>query len=149
MAEAASLVDTSSPIAKQTSSPSSTAAYLQKTDELQKVFEKFDSNGDDKISLSALVDVLRSMGTNSSPPDLHSAAHSGAPQRPPSSARPSICTTRTRTGSAPGPSSTTCSMEEWFRMIKGVDSDSDKCVNFQELEKMMANANSVAAAVVN
>ncbi|CAI0559765.1 unnamed protein product [Linum tenue] len=38
-----------------------------------------------------------------------SAARSHAPPRPPSSTRPSTCTTRTRTGASPGPSSTTCS----------------------------------------
>ncbi|CAI0559762.1 unnamed protein product [Linum tenue] len=38
------------------------------------------------------------------------------------------------------------------RMIKGVDSDCDGCINFQEFEKMMATANGVvdfAVAAVN
>ncbi|CAL1411483.1 unnamed protein product [Linum trigynum] len=45
-----------------------------------------------------------------------------------------------------------CSMEECSRMIKGVDSEGDECINFQEFEKMMATANgvvAVAAAAVN
>ncbi|CAI0436711.1 unnamed protein product [Linum tenue] len=166
MAEA---VDTSAPIAKPTSSPS----YLQNMDELQKVFEKFDSNGDGKISLSELADVLRSMGTNYSPPDLQRVMEDIDADKDgfidleefAQLCRSSSASAEelreafdlydeNKDGRISGSElhqvlnrlGMKCSMEECSRMIKGVDSDGDGCVNFQEFEKMMATANGSAAA---
>lgn len=40
------------------------------TDEIEKVFKRFDSNGDGKISSSELCDVLSALGSSPSPDDL-------------------------------------------------------------------------------
>ena len=44
-------------------SPPSASAYLQDSGEVQKVFEQFDRNGDGRISVAELDDVLKALGT--------------------------------------------------------------------------------------
>ncbi|RVW17390.1 Calcium-binding allergen Ole e 8 [Vitis vinifera] len=44
--------------------------YPQDKDELQKVFNRFDANGDGKISSSELANVLRALGSESSPEEM-------------------------------------------------------------------------------
>ncbi|KAF4381325.1 hypothetical protein G4B88_031352 [Cannabis sativa] len=55
---------------KPIQSKSSSFVYLQNPDELQKVFSQFDTNGDGKISVSELGDVLKALGTTVASKDL-------------------------------------------------------------------------------
>lgn len=44
--------------------------YLQNSDEVTKVFNRFDRNGDGKISATELGDVLKALGSDSSPEEV-------------------------------------------------------------------------------
>ncbi|CAN1181019.1 hypothetical protein LINPERHAP2_LOCUS35116 [Linum perenne] len=83
------------------------------------MFDKFDSNDDDKISVSELIGVLRSMGTEGRAP-------------------PGDEQTRDEVFGG-----------VVYEMIKGVDSDGDVRVNCQKFEKMMAASGEAAAPVPN
>ncbi|KAF2317469.1 hypothetical protein GH714_022581 [Hevea brasiliensis] len=55
------------------SKPSSFTPYFQDMDELQKVFNQFDTNGDGKISVAELGGVLKAMGCNYTDAELKRA----------------------------------------------------------------------------
>ncbi|KAL3818618.1 hypothetical protein ACJIZ3_004523 [Penstemon smallii] len=44
--------------------------YLQNTDEIQKVFDRFDANGDGKISAEELGGVIKALGSETSPEEV-------------------------------------------------------------------------------
>lgn len=46
------------------------SAYLEDMDEVEKIFNRFDTNGDGKISASELADVLKALGSDSSPDEV-------------------------------------------------------------------------------
>ncbi|PON49801.1 Parvalbumin [Trema orientale] len=142
--------------------------YLQDSEELRRVFNQFDSNGDGKISMTELDAVLKALGTSSSSIDLHrvmedlDSDHDGFISIDEFAA---FCRQGCDDGGAAelrdafdlydqdhnGVISTAelhkvlnrlgmnCSIEDCSRMIKSVDSDGDGNVNFEEFRKMMSN----------
>ena len=147
------------------------SVYLQNMDEVEKVFNRFDANGDGKISVSELGAVLVSLGsTFSNDDELRNimneldSDHDGFISLPEFAA---FC----RAGAEDGGASElreafglydqdnnglisaselhlvlsrlgmNCSIEDCHRMIRSVDSDGDGNVNFEEFERMMTNAN--------
>lgn len=52
------------------SSKSRPSVYLQNSEEVKKVFSRFDSNGDGRIDSSELASVLNALGSNSSQPEV-------------------------------------------------------------------------------
>ncbi|CAN0891461.1 Probable calcium-binding protein CML26 [Linum grandiflorum] len=119
-------------------------------DELQKVFDKFDTNGDGKISASELAGVLRSMGTEYSAPDLQRAMEEIDSDKDGFinlEEFAQLCRDENKDGLVSEAElhhvlnriGMRCSVEECARMIKGVDSDGDGRVNYKEFEKMMAS----------
>lgn len=50
--------------------------YLQDATEVQKVFERFDANGDGKISAEELAGVMKDLGSDVSPEELNSIMES-------------------------------------------------------------------------
>lgn len=147
------------------------SVYLQNMEEVEKVFNRFDANGDGKISVSELGSVLDSLGsTFSSSVEVQRIMDEIDSDRDGFISLPefaSFC----RAGSKDGGASELleafnlydqdqnglisagelhlvlnrlgmkCSLEDCHRMIRSVDSDGDGNVNFEEFEKMMTNAN--------
>lgn len=46
------------------------SVFLQNMDEVKKVFNRFDANGDGKISASELTDVMKALGSETSPEEV-------------------------------------------------------------------------------
>ncbi|GAU12811.1 hypothetical protein TSUD_72980 [Trifolium subterraneum] len=147
------------------------SVHLQDIDELKQIFSRFDANGDGKISVSELDNILRSLGSGVPKDQLQRVMedldtdHDGFINL---SEFASFC----RAGSADGDASELreafdlydkdknglisatelcqvlnslgmkCSVEECHNMIKSVDSDGDSNVNFEEFKKMMMTNNS-------
>lgn len=144
--------------------------YLQDMDveELKRVFSRFDANGDGKISVNELDNVLRSLGSGVPAAELQRVMddldtnHDGFINL---SEFAAFCRSDTTDGGASelkdafdlydqdknGLISAAelhlvlnrlglkCSVDECHNMIKSVDSDGDGNVNFEEFKKMMTN----------
>ncbi|KAJ4961517.1 hypothetical protein NE237_021427 [Protea cynaroides] len=46
------------------------SVYLENMEELEKIFQRFDANGDGKISSTELANVINSLGTDTSPEEI-------------------------------------------------------------------------------
>ncbi|KAG5041815.1 hypothetical protein JHK82_013914 [Glycine max] len=144
------------------------SVYLQDTEELKRVFSRFDANCDGKISVTELDNVLRSLGSGVPPEDIQRVMddldtdHDGFINL---SEFAAFCRSDTADGGDAelhdafnlydhdknGHISATelcqvlnrlgmkCSVEECHNMIKSVDSDGDGNVNFPEFKRMMSN----------
>ena len=144
------------------------SVYLQDKEELQKVFKRFDADGDGKISITELDNVLRTLGSGVPPEELRRVMddldtdHDGFINL---SEFADFCRSGTSDGGDSelreafnlydqdknGLISATelhmvlnrlglkCLVEECHKMIKSVDSDGDGNVNFDEFKKMMTN----------
>lgn len=144
------------------------SVYLQDMEELKRVFDRFDANGDGKISVTELDNVLRTLGSGVPPEELQRVMddldtdHDGFINL---SEFAEFC----RSDTADGGNSELrdafdlydhdknglisanelhmvlnrlglkCSVEECHVMIQSVDSDGDGSVNFEEFKKMMTN----------
>ncbi|XP_014503604.1 probable calcium-binding protein CML26 [Vigna radiata var. radiata] len=142
--------------------------YLQDMDEMKRVFNRFDANGDGKISVSELDNVLRSLGSGVPPEELQGVIdeldtdHDGFINL-------SEFAAFYRADTADGGDTEvqdafnmydqdknglisatelcqvlnrlgmSCTIEECHNMIKSVDSDGDGNVNFAEFKRMMSN----------
>ncbi|KAG8639804.1 probable calcium-binding protein CML26 [Manihot esculenta] len=146
---------------------SSSTLYFQDMDELHKVFNQFDSNGDGKISVAELGNVLKSMGSSYTTVELERVMDEVDTDKDGFinlQEFAQLC--RSSSGAAAdselkeafdlydqnknGQISSAelhqvlnrlgmqCSKEDCERMIGSVDSDGDGCVNFEEFQKMMA-----------
>ncbi|XP_010033692.2 probable calcium-binding protein CML27 [Eucalyptus grandis] len=135
-------------------------------EELRKVFDQFDANGDGKISAAELSQVLAAMGSAVPPEDLDRAMAEIDADGDGFISLPEfagLC----RSGPSPDADlrdafdlydqdrnglisaaelhlvlnrlSMNCSVEDCARMIKSVDGDGDGNVNFEEFRKMMAS----------
>lgn len=144
------------------------SVYLEDMEELKRVFSRFDSNGDGKISAGELDNVLRTLGSGVPQEELKRVMddldtdHDGFINLNEFAA---FCRSDTEDGGASelreafdlydqdknGLISATelfhvlnrlgmkSSEEECHNMIKSVDSDGDGNVNFDEFKKMMTN----------
>ena len=137
-------------------------------EELKRVFDRFDANGDGKICITELDNVLRTLGSAVPPQELRRVMndldtdHDGFINL---SEFATFCRSDTADGGDSelrdafnlydqdknGLISATelhmvlnrlglkCSVDECQKMIKSVDSDGDGNVNFEEFKKMMTN----------
>ncbi|KAL2342346.1 hypothetical protein Fmac_003631 [Flemingia macrophylla] len=149
------------------------SVYLEDMDEMKRVFSRFDANGDGKISVTELDNVLRTLGSGVPPEDLQGVMddldtdHDGFINF---SEFAAFCRSDTADGGDTelrdafnlydqdknGLISATelyqvlnrlgmkCSVDECHNMIKSVDSDGDGNVNFPEFKRMMSNNRSNA-----
>ncbi|KAF8037821.1 hypothetical protein BT93_B0613 [Corymbia citriodora subsp. variegata] len=156
------------PTPTQNSAPAASSLHLQHMtdEELRKVFDQFDANGDGKISAAELSGVLSAMGSDVAPADLDRAMAEIDADR---DGFISLTEFAALCGSGPSPESELrdafdlydqdrnglisarelhlvlnrlnmkCSVEDCARMIKSVDGDGDGSVNFEEFRKMMAS----------
>ncbi|RRT53688.1 hypothetical protein B296_00029229 [Ensete ventricosum] len=157
----------------QTSSSTSPSpslfAGLNTTDDLQKVFNRYDANGDGKISATELAGVLRALGADSSAAevrdmiaemdangdgfvDLHEFAdfhHRGVDAAAAERVLREAFDVYDLDGNGlisaeelhrvMSRLGEKCSVKDCSRMIRPVDADGDGNVNFEEFKKMMAN----------
>ncbi|XP_038679534.1 probable calcium-binding protein CML26 [Tripterygium wilfordii] len=149
-----------------TDSDSNQKSYLPNMEELEKVFSRFDANGDGKISLSELGDVMKVMGSSYSPGELERVMEDIDSDKDGFISLPEfahLCRTTSNSSQElldafdlydkdkNGLISSSelhlvlnrlgikCSVDDCVKMIRSVDSDGDGNVNFQEFEKMMSN----------
>jgi len=147
--------------------PNSTDPKPVVTDEVRRVFKSFDANGDGKISVSELGNVLKALGSNVPAEELQRVMVDLDTDRD-----GFICLDEFNAfwvaGSSDGGSAElkdafdlydqdknglisatelhlvlnrlqmTCTLEDCNRMIKSVDADGDGNVNFEEFKKMMS-----------
>lgn len=140
----------------------------QDMEELKRVFNRFDSNGDGHISISELDNVLKSLGTVVSKSQLETVmkdldkdndgfinlsefadfCRSNSAEDDSADLRDAFDLYDDDKNGLISASELhhvltrlglNCSVEECKNMIKSVDSDGDACVNFEEFKKMMAS----------
>ena len=148
---------------------SNQSVYLQNSDELKKVLTQFDANGDGKISVSELGNVLTALGTCVPSTDLQKVMedldsdHDGFISLEEFAA---FCRQSSEAGGASelkdafdlydqdqnglisaselhqvlSSLGMNCSVEDCNRMIGSVDADGDGNVDFEEFKKMMTNS---------
>ncbi|RDY03022.1 hypothetical protein CR513_13444, partial [Mucuna pruriens] len=144
------------------------SVHFKDMDELKRVFNSFDANGDGKISVSELDNILRTLGSSVPPEELQHVMddldtdHDGFINL---SEFAAFCHSDTGDGGETelqdafnlydqdknGLISATelckvlnclgmnCCVQECHNMIKSVDSDGDGNVNFAEFKRMMSN----------
>jgi calcium-binding protein CML len=147
------------------------SVYIQNTDEVQKVFNQFDKNGDGKISVTELDNVLKALGSTVSSDELQRVmadldtdqdgfigldefaafCRSGSEDGGDAELRDAF---DLYDGDHNGLISVdelyrvlnrlgmNCSSDDCQRMIGSVDYDGDGNVNFEEFRKMMTNTTS-------
>ncbi|BFG33179.1 hypothetical protein CerSpe_194530 [Prunus speciosa] len=154
--------------------PKSVDAKPVVTDEVQRVFKSFDANGDGKISVSELGNVLKALGSNVSADELQRVMEDLDTDRD-----GFICLDEFNAFWVSGPKDgggaelrdafdlydqdrnglisanelhlvlnqlqMPCSLEDCNRMIRSVDADGDGNVNFEEFKKMMGNNTSTVS----
>ncbi|XP_077236072.1 calcium-binding EF-hand family protein [Tasmannia lanceolata] len=144
---------------------------LENMDEIEKVFKRFDSNGDGKISGSELGDVLNALGSSTSPEEIRKMMDEIDKDGDGFIDLKEFADFHRGSGDVSGELRDAfemydldknglisakelhmvlrklgekCSIEECTRMICSVDSDGDGSVNFEEFKKMMTNSNASA-----
>ncbi|KAJ8772169.1 hypothetical protein K2173_027346 [Erythroxylum novogranatense] len=150
-----------------TTSSNSSSLHLQNFDDLKRVFNQFDTNGDGKISLDELGDVLKSMGSTYTQAELDRVmkdvdadkdgfinleefSHLCRSSSGVSDLRDAFdlydqnkdgLISSAELHKVLNSLGIRCSAEECVKMISSVDSDGDGSVNFEEFQKMMATNN--------
>ncbi|XP_021909569.1 probable calcium-binding protein CML27 [Carica papaya] len=147
---------------------SSSSIYMGNPEELQKVFDRFDANGDGKISATELRDVLKAMGSDYTENEVQRVMEEVDADRDgfinfqefSDLCRSNSCDSSAELRDAfdlydqdhNGLISSSelhlvlnrlgikCSVEDCVRMIGPVDSDGDGNVNFEEFQKMMTTS---------
>ncbi|KAI8019958.1 hypothetical protein LOK49_LG04G01668 [Camellia lanceoleosa] len=141
---------------------------LQDMEEVRKVFNRFDTNSDGKISLTELVHVMKALGSDTSEVDVkrmmeeidtdhdgfisldefanfyRSSSAGGAQELKEAfdlyDLNKNGLISSTELHQILNRLGEKCSVEDCTGMIKSVDSDGDGYVNFEEFKKMMSNA---------
>ncbi|XP_068662289.1 probable calcium-binding protein CML18 [Aristolochia californica] len=163
------------PHSQESHSATSTRATTAETEDLEKVFKRFDANGDGKISSSELASVMEALGSFSSPDELQrmlAEIDSDGDGYIDFKEFVKFHQISTEAGSADNELrdafqmydldknglisaeelhkvlhklGESCSVQDCAKMISSVDSDGDGNVNFDEFLKMM-NRGAAAAA---
>ncbi|CAA3013102.1 calcium-binding protein CML24-like [Olea europaea var. sylvestris] len=143
------------------------AVLLTEAEEVEKVFEKFDTNGDHKISLSELGEIMKALGSKTEEEELKhimseldtdgdgsidinefKAFYCGSGDNELKEAFDLYDKDKNGKISASELHSVLkglgekCSLKDCRRMISSVDVDGDGCVNFEEFKKMMSRPSS-------
>ncbi|CAN1122777.1 Probable calcium-binding protein CML27 [Linum perenne] len=110
------------------------------TEEIRQIFDKFDKNGDGKISCSEVVESLKELGTAvTSAEELKDAFDLYDMDKNGLISANELHAVMKMLGLK-------CSMGDCKKMIRQVDQDGDGSVNFEEFKKMMASGNRAPAA---
>ncbi|XP_038695145.1 probable calcium-binding protein CML26 [Tripterygium wilfordii] len=150
--------------ANATDSDSDQNSSLPNMEEVEEVFDRYDANGDGKLSMSELGGVLKAMGSSDSPSErqrimdgidsdkdefisLNEFAHLCRTTSDPSQELRDAFDMYDQDGNELISSSELhlvlnrlglkCSMDDCVEIIRSVDSDGDGNVNFQEFKTMM------------
>nr|XP_009775333.1 PREDICTED: probable calcium-binding protein CML23 [Nicotiana sylvestris] len=157
-------------MAKNPRDSSPPASLTAEMEEVKKVFKKFDTNGDGKISLSELGGILNALGTKTTPDeakrmmievdtdgdgfiDLKEFAAFHCPVESPNTVNKDLRDAfnlydKDKNGKISAAElhsvmkgiGEKCSLKDCRRMISSVDDDCDGSVNFEEFKKMMSKA---------
>ncbi|XP_059671135.1 calcium-binding protein CML24-like [Cornus florida] len=137
-------------------------------DDVEKVFKKFDANGDGRISVSELEAILKALGTETSPEELQrimaeidkdgdgfidfeefAAFHGGGNGCNTKELRDAFdmydtdkngVITASELHAVLKSLGEKCTLKDCSRMISSVDMDGDGSVNFEEFKKMMTRS---------
>ncbi|GAA0185714.1 calmodulin-related [Lithospermum erythrorhizon] len=145
--------------------------FLQDTSEVEKVFQRFDRNGDGRISADELKDVLKALGSTSSPEDISlmmqeididkdgyiNLKEFSSFIKPKESSDGGInelkeafdmydenhngLISANELHQILNQIGQSCTVQDCEKMIKTVDADGDGCVSFDEFKVMMSNNN--------